>query len=273
MMKRKILAIAMAAVFALSAIGCGSSTTDNKATSEKGNEKETSTNEKADKNGEDVYTIATDTTFAPFEFQNADGDYVGIDMDILAAVAKDQGFEYEINAVGFDAALVAVEVGQADGVIAGMSITEERKNKFDFSDSYFTADVCMAVAEDSDITKYEDLKGKNVAIKTGTNGADFANSIKEEYGFTTTEFADSSNMYQDVQVGNSAACFEDYPVMAYAVKQGLSIKITDYREAGSDYGFAVSKGKNAELLKMFNEGLANIKASGEFDKIVDKYTK
>ncbi|SFB06127.1 amino acid ABC transporter substrate-binding protein, PAAT family [Acetitomaculum ruminis DSM 5522] len=273
-MKKRFLAIAMAAVLAVSALGCGAQDSSKKDTSTKANKEETtSTNETDTKDGSKVYTIATDTTFAPFEFQNADGDYVGIDMDILEAVAKDQGFEYEVNAVGFDAALLAVEVGQADGVIAGMSITEERKNKFDFSDSYYSADVCMAVAEDSDITKYEDLKGKNVAIKTGTNGADFANSIKDEYGFTTTEFADSSNMYQDVQVGNSVACFEDYPVMAYAVQQGLNIKITDYREAGSDYGFAVSKGENAELLKMFNEGLANIKANGKFDEIVDKYTK
>ena len=84
-----------------------------------------------------TYIIATDTTFAPFEFQNEAGEYVGIDIELLEAVAADQGFEYELQALGFSAAVQALEAGQADGVIAGMSITEERQEKFDFSAPYF----------------------------------------------------------------------------------------------------------------------------------------
>ena len=76
-----------------------------------------------------TYVIATDTTFAPFEFQNDAGEYVGIDIELLAAIAEDQGFEYELQTLGFNAAVQALEAGQADGVIAGMSITEERKAK------------------------------------------------------------------------------------------------------------------------------------------------
>ena len=82
-----------------------------------------------------TYIIATDTTFAPFEFQNEAGEYVGIDMDLLAAIAEDQGFQYELQYLGFDAAVQALESGQADGVIAGMSITEARQQKFDFSEA------------------------------------------------------------------------------------------------------------------------------------------
>ncbi|WP_099469046.1 transporter substrate-binding domain-containing protein [Konateibacter massiliensis] len=220
------------------------------------------------------YTIATDTVFAPFEFTDASNNFVGIDMDILEAIAKDQGFEYEINSLGFDAAILAVEAGQADGVIAGMSITDKRKNTYDFSTPYYEADVTMGVAQGSDVASYEDLSGKKVAVKTGTNGADFAKSIADQYGFEITEFSDSPTMYQDVIVGNTVACFEDYPVMAYNIQQGAKLEMPgDIREAGSSYGFAVKKGENAELLEMFNKGLENIKADGTYDAIIDKYTK
>lgn len=133
-----------------------------------------------------TYVIATDTTFAPFEFQNDAGEYVGVDMDLLAAIAEDQGFKYDLQYLGFDAAVQALESGQADGVIAGMSITPERQKKFDFSDPYFDSGVVMGIAEsNNDIKSYEDLKGKKVAVKRGTEGFDFAESIKDKYGFET----------------------------------------------------------------------------------------
>ena len=99
------------------------------------------------------YIIATDTAFPPFEFTNAEGNFVGIDVDIVNAIAEEKGFEVEFQSLGFDAALLAVQTGQADGVIAGMSITDERKETFDFSDPYFDADVTMAVAAGSGITQ------------------------------------------------------------------------------------------------------------------------
>ena len=227
----------------------------------------------ADSDGK-KYVIATDTAFAPFEFTNDKNEFVGIDIDILDAIAEDQGFTYELSALGFDAALLAVQSGSADGVIAGMSITEARKEKFDFSQPYYDADVTMAVAQGSTIASYEDLKDQKVAVKTGTNGADYAKSIAEQYGFTVVEFKDSPTMYQDVVLGNTVACFEDYPVMAYSIKQGAKMQIPEgMTAAGSSYGFAVSKDKNAELLKMFDKGLENIKKNGKFQEIVDKYTK
>lgn len=224
----------------------------------------------------DKYIIATDTAFPPFEFTDVDGDgqFKGIDVDIVDAIAQDQGFEYEFDSIGFDAALAAVQSGQADGVIAGMSITDERKETFDFSDPYYTADVTMAVAKGSGISSYEELAGKTVAVKTGTNGADYAKSIADQYGFSIVEFKDSPTMYQDVIAGNTAACFEDYPVMAYNIKNGAGLEIPEgMTAAGSDYGFAVKKGENAELLEAFQQGFANIKANGKYQEIIDKYTK
>ncbi len=219
-----------------------------------------------------TYVIATDTTFAPFEFQNDAGEYVGIDIELLAAIAEDQGFEYELQTLGFNAAVQALEAGQADGVIAGMSITEERKAKFDFSEAYFDSGVVMGIAADNEeIKSYEDLAGKKVAVKIGTEGQTFAESIKEQYGFETVTFDDSSAMYLDVKVGNSVACFEDYPVMGYGITQNNGLKMVTEKEQGSSYGFAVGKDQNAELLEMFNTGLANLKESGKYQEILDTY--
>lgn len=221
---------------------------------------------------EKTYTIATDITFAPFEFQDTNGDFVGIDMDLVKAIAQDQGFKYEMKPLGFNAAVQALESKQVDAVIAGMSITDERKLKFDFSDPYFDSGIIMAVSEDNDtVSSYKDLKGKRVAVKTGTEGATFAESIQNKYGFKIVTFDDSANMYEDVKTGNSVAVFDDYPVLAYGIKQGNGLKIVTDKEAGNSYGFAVSKGENAELLKMFNDGLTNLKASGKYQKIMDKY--
>lgn len=224
------------------------------------------------KAAEKTYVIATDITFAPFEFQDTNGDFVGIDMDLIKAIAEDQGFQYEIKPLGFNAAVQALESKQVDAVIAGMSITEERTKKFDFSDPYFDSGIIMAVSKDNEsISSYEDLKGERVAVKTGTEGASFASSIQDEYGFEIVTFDDSANMYEDVKTGNSVAVFDDYPVLAYGIKQGNGLKIVTEKEAGASYGFAVSKGENTELLEMFNAGLTNLRASGEYQVIMDKY--
>lgn len=220
-----------------------------------------------------TFVIATDTTFAPFEFQQ-DGKNVGIDMDLLQAIAANQGFEVEVKPLGFDAALQAVQSGQADGIIAGMSITDERKKVFDFSDPYFEAGVQMAVsAKNEDITGYEDLAGKAVAVKTGTEGARFAESIKDQYGFEIHQFADSADMYNDVTAGGAVAAFEDAPVLQYGIKEGLELKTVTDPEKGGELGFAVNKGENAELLRMFNDGLAAAKDTGVYDLILDRYLK
>lgn len=220
-----------------------------------------------------TYLVATDTTFAPFEFTNDAGEFVGIDVDLLAAIAADQGFKYELNSLGFDAAVAALESNQADAVIAGMSITPKRQKDYDFTDSYYQSSVCMAVKSGSDIKGLEDLKGQKVAGKTGTQSLDWAESIKDEYGFEITYFDTSDMMYQDVQTGNSVACFEDTPVMEYGVAQGNGLEIVakEEDEFASPYGLAVMKGKNPELIEMFNAGLANIKESGEYDEILAKY--
>ena len=218
-----------------------------------------------------VYQIGTDVTFPPFEFANKDNKYVGIDIYILKAVAKEEGFQVQIKPVGFNAAVQSVEAGQMDGVIAGMNITPERKAKLNFSDPYYKSGVVMAVGKNSPIRDFKQLKGKKVAIKTGTAGADYANSLKKKYGFRTVTFDDSNNMYQDVVTKNSVACFEDQPVMQYGIHHGIALKIVTKPANTGNYGFAVQKNRNQELITKFNAGLKKIKANGTYNRIVAKY--
>ena len=239
-------------------------------------EAETSTPETgaATTNSDKTWVIATDTVFKPFEYTDESGNFVGIDVDIVAAIAEDQGFKYELKSLGWDAAIAACQAGQADGMIAGASITDERKKSgWMFSDGYYTATQCMAVAENSDIKGFEDLKDKQVAVKTGTQGASYAESLKDEYGFTLNYFEDSPTMYQAVAGGQAVACFEDTPIMAASIKDGgLGLKIVEGTEnEGADYGFAVFNSDEQELLDMFNAGLVNIKANGKYDEIIAKY--
>lgn len=220
------------------------------------------------------YVIATDKGFSPFEFQDAQGNIVGIDMDILAAVAEDQGFTYDLQYVGWDAAIAACQAGQADGMIAGASITDERKESgWIFSDGYYDATQGMAVAKDSDIAGFEDLKGLKVAVKNGTMSNTYAESIKNQYGFEVVTFSTSPDMYQAVIGGQAAACFDDTPILKYNIKIGeLDMKFVEGTENDpAQYGFAIFDGAKKDLVDKFNVGLANIKANGKYDEIIAKY--
>ena len=222
------------------------------------------------------WIIATDTVFRPFEYTDASGNFVGIDVDILAAVAKDQGFTYELRSLGWDAGVQAVQVGQADALIAGATIKQERiDNGWIFSDGYYNATQTFVVAADSSIASFEDLRGQTVAVKNGTAGADFADSLKDTYGYTIRRFEDSPTMYQDVINGNSAACVEDTPIMADNIKSaGLALKIPSGMESdGAPYGFAIMNKDKQPLLDLFNAGLKNIRANGTYDEILNKYLK
>lgn len=220
------------------------------------------------------FVIATDKGFSPFEFQDAEGNIVGIDMDILKAIAEDQGFTYDLQYVGWDAAIAACQAGQADGMIAGASITEERKESgWIFSEGYYDATQGMAVAAESEIASLSDLSGKKVAVKNGTMSNQYAESIKEEYGFEVITFPTSPDMYQAVLGGQVDACFDDTPILKYNIMIGeLAMKYVDGTEnEPAQYGFAIFDAEKQELVDLFNAGLANIKASGKYDEIIATY--
>lgn len=266
-MRKKTLALLLSFATMAMMVGCG-------ASEGAGSQTEGAATETAADSSEKVWQIATDTSFKPFEYTDDNGDFVGIDMDILAAVAEDQGFKYEVQVLGWDASIAACQAGQADGMIAGASITDERKDSgWIFSDGYYDANQSMAVEASSDIKGFDDLNGKSVAVKTGTMSASYAEELSKDYGFTVTYFEDSPTMYQAVVGGQVAACFDDTPIMASNIKDtGIAMKILD--GTGNDpasYGFAIFNADNQELVDMFNAGLANIKASGKYDEIVAKY--
>ena len=279
MKKRVIAAVMSAMMLALTGCGSGAAATPAQGGSDAGATQAGAT-QQADASKSDAsitgkkWIIASDTVFKPFEYTDDAGNFVGIDVDILAAVAEDQGFDYELQSLGWDAAIAACQAGQADGMIAGASITEERKESgWIFSDGYYDANQSMAVKGDSSVTGFADIKGESVAVKTGTMSASYAEELSKDYGFTVTYFEDSPTMYQAVVGGQVAACFDDTPIMASTIKDsGIDMKIVD--GTGNDpaaYGFAIFNEENQPLVDMFNKGLANIKANGKYQEILDKY--
>lgn len=217
------------------------------------------------------YLIASDSSFAPFVFQNDQNQYTGIDMELIKAIAKDQGFTIEITNPGFDAAINAVQSGQADGIIAGMSVTDARKATFDFSEPYYTANTILAVKDSSPISSYDDLKGKTVGVKNGTASQTFLTENQNKYGYKVKTFSDASPMYDSLNAGSIDAVMDDEPVVKYSISQGQKLKTPIPGTPIGDTAFAVKKGSNPELIEMFNNGLANLKASGKYQQILDKY--
>ena len=219
----------------------------------------------------DKYIIASDSSFAPFVFQDDSNQYTGIDMELIKAIAKDQGFTVEVTNPGFDAAINSVQTGQADGIIAGMSVTDARKKTFDYSDPYYTANSILAVKDSSNIKSYEELKGKTVGVKTGTASQTFLEENKSKYGYSIKTFSDAASMYDSLNTGSVAAVMDDEPVVKYAIKQGKKLKTPIEGTPSGKVAFAVKKGSNPELIEMFNNGLANLKECCMYQEILDKY--
>ncbi|HEX9027267.1 MAG TPA: transporter substrate-binding domain-containing protein [Clostridium sp.] len=253
MNKKSLVGILLTSVMAISLItGCGAA--------KSGNE-----NKK--------YIIACDAKYAPFSFEE-DGKYKGIDVEVLDAIAKEEKFEYELKPMDFEGIIPGLTANQIDGAIAGMSITDERKKSLDFSDGYFVSGLSLVVNKDNtDIKGESDLKGKSASIKKGTAGSKFAEDNKDKYGLTLNYFNDSPSMFQAVENKNCDFLLEDYPVIAYKIKvdSGAKLKLAGEKLTNVDYGFAVKKGANQELLQKFNDGLKKLKENGKYDEIVGQY--
>lgn len=222
----------------------------------------------------DDYAIATDTAFRPFEYTDETGKLVGIDVEILAAIAADQGFTYTIEPLGWDGSIAACRAGQKDGMIAAASITDERKaDGWIFSDGYFTGTQSMAVAVGTPIKSFDDLKDHSVSVKGGTLSEEYAKGLAEQYDFKVETFGSTLAVFMAVTGGQCAACFEDTPVIEdYIHSGGVFLEmVNDTANEGADYGFAVFNPDKQELVDKFNAGLANIKANGVYDEIMTRY--
>jgi glutamine transport system substrate-binding protein len=221
---------------------------------------------------EKVYKVGVDTTYPPFEYKDGN-DYKGIDIDLIKAIAKKEGFKIELNPMDFGGIIPAMQANQLDVAIAGMSITDERKKIVDFSDPYFDAGLIVVVKSDNkDIKSADDLKGKTVAVKKGTSGAKYALDNAAKLGIQVVQFNDSPAMFQEVSNGNADALLEDYPVITYAIAQkDLGLKTVGDRLNGDQYGIAVLKGQNKDVMEKINKGLAELKKDGTYDKIIETY--
>lgn len=226
---------------------------------------------------EQTYTIGVVDTFAPFEIQNKQGTYTGknpgIEPEMIRMIAKHEHFKYQYKIMSFNAILQALDSGQIDAGMGGMSVTDERKAKIDFSTSYYKDGIVMAVGKNSKITKMSQLKGKTVDVKSGAAGALYAESIKDKYGFKIKYFTTSNAMWNDVKSGNGAATFDDGPVLQYGIRNGMPLKIVTKQINATPIAIGFKKGQNKELQAKINDGIKWMQKTGRMQKLIDKYTK
>lgn len=213
-------------------------------------------------------TMATNATFPPYEMTTDSGDIEGIDIDTAKAIAEKLGLELQIDDMDFDAALLSVQQGKADIVMAGVTVTDERKAVMDFSDSYATGIQSIIVPEGSDIVSPDDLAGKKIGTQRGTTG----------YIYCSDDFGDDAVVAYDngltaVQALNNgqvdAVVIDNAPAKEYvAANPGLVLLDTSYAE--EDYAIGMAKG-NTALEDAVNAALEELKADGTLQSIVDKY--
>lgn len=211
--------------------------------------------------------VATEPSFAPFEFQKeGSGEITGFDMDLVRAMGKQAGYKVEISNMGFDALVPALNAGNIDLVAAGMSITEDRKKQIDFTAPYYTSGlVIMVHKDDNSIKSIKDLEGKRIAVQIGTSGENKARTVKDA---KVVAFNTNSEVAMELINRGVDATINDSPVLNYYLVQGGDKHckiIGDVMEA-EEYGMAVKKG-NEKLLKDMDKALLELKASGEYDRI------
>ena len=221
-----------------------------------------------------AWVIAVDNDFAPFSSADENGDLVGMNVELLTAIAADQGFSYELRGSDWNGAVGAFTSHQAQVLMGSITATQERMDEgWSFSDSYFDGVTqIMAMEPGSDTNTLSDLAGKGVAVVSGSLGAAYAESLKDEYGFSVATFNDSHTMYKNVLSGRLAACFEDTLALQQSIDSGVALEIVEESESSPvGYCVCVRDEENLPFLELFNAGLANIRANGTYDRIVSKY--
>ena len=270
--RRSFLAAAglTAAALALTACGGSASSTASSTASSAASSEAASTSAAAELTTVEAgkLTMATNATFPPYEMTTDSGEIEGIDVDTAKAIAEKLGLELQIDDMDFDAALLAVQQGKADMVMAGVTVTDERQNVMDFTDSYATGIQSIIVKEDSDIASVDDLAGKKIGTQRGTTG----------YLYCSDDFGDENVVAYDngltaVQMLNNGqvdcVVIDNAPAKEFiAANPGLKLLDTAYVE--ESYAIGVGKG-NTELKDAINTALEELKADGTLQAIVDKY--
>lgn len=250
-MKKKFLSLLLVTACVFSMAACGSKKDDGASTD--GAKKET-------------LVMATNAEFPPYEFYEGD-KVVGIDADIAAAVAEEMGMELKIEDMAFDSIITAVSSGKADMGAAGMTITEDRLENVDFTDTYAKATQVIIVKEDSKIAGPDDLSGKKIGVQLGTTGDLYADDIE---GAEVERYNKGFEAVQSLQQTKIDAVIIDGEPAKEFVKEADDLKILDEAFTEEEYAIAVKKG-NDELKDNINKALKSLKESGKLDEIVAKY--
>ncbi|WP_410508832.1 basic amino acid ABC transporter substrate-binding protein [Methanosarcina hadiensis] len=222
-----------------------------------------------------TYIVGTEAQFPPFEIVDSKGNVVGFDVDLLNAIAEDQGFKVQYLDQDFAGLIPALQTGNIDIIASGMTITEEREGEVDFSEPYITAGLALAVPiNNEEIQSVDDLKGKTVAVQTGSTGFMKAEELKEAGVIAKIkDFPHVNEAIEELKIGGADAMINDLPVTeAFIAAQPGVIKIVGEPLNSESYGFAVRTG-NTELLQKINAGLENVKASGEYDELLTNLPK
>lgn len=276
-MKKKVLALTMAALMAAAMTACGGTTSETTAADTTEAAAGTESAEAADTEAAaeteaagGVLVMATNAEFPPYEYHEGDS-IVGIDAEIAAAIAEQLGMELEIEDVAFDSIIPEITSGKADMGLAGMTVTEDRKMSVDFSDTYAKASQMIIVKEDSDIAGPDDLKGVIIGVQLGTTGDLYASDLESE-GTQVERYNKGFEAVQALTQGKIDAVVIDGEPAKTFVSQTEGIKMLDEAFTEEEYAIAVKKG-NTELLDKINAALETLKADGTLDEIVAKYIK
>jgi len=214
-----------------------------------------------------VLTMATNAYFPPYEYYEGN-EIVGIDAEIAEAVANKLGLTLEIQDMEFDSIITAVQTGKADMGLAGMTVTDERLQMINFTNTYATGVQVVIVAEDSDINSIEDLQGKKIGVQLATTGDIYA---CDDFGAENVEQYNKGNdaVLALTQGKVDAVIIDNEPAKNYvAANEGLKILETEY--VTEDYAACINK-NNTELLDQVNKALEELTADGTIQAILDKY--
>lgn len=287
-MKKKVLALTMAALMAASLTACGGGAKDTAAadtaaaTTEEKAEDTTAAESKDETSAEAAETeeakdaaggkliMATNAEFPPYEYHDGDA-VVGIDAEIAKAIADELGMELEIEDIAFDSIIPEIVSGKADMGLAGMTVTEDRMQSVDFSDTYAKASQKIIVTEDSEIVSPDDLKGVIVGVQLGTTGDIYVSDLEAD-GTTVERYNKGFEAVQALSQGKIDAVVIDGEPAKTFVAETEGLKILDESFTDEEYAIAVKKG-NTELLEKINGALKTLKDNGTLDEIVAKYIK
>jgi polar amino acid transport system substrate-binding protein len=218
-------------------------------------------------------TVCSDVPYPPFEIEDPSSEtgYSGFDIDLLDAVAKKLDLKLSVQDVGFDALQsgTTLAAGTCDVGASAMTINDERKANIDFSDPYVDSMQSLLVRTDSGIDSIDDLAGKNVGVQQGTTGETYAQENAE--GAELVQYPSDGELWPAMQSGQIDAILQDQPVNYVHEQDDSAYKIVETYETDESYGFAFAKDEKKELLEAVNEALQEIRDSGEYQEIFDKY--